>query len=100
MAIASDILGAAPIVRGIAACAGSVMCTGLIARCFFVAFTQLTAQLPWRFGGRLSATFKGFGDDEVLSLVVLEGGRLASGSPNDPRIKIWELATGACVATF
>ena len=60
-AIASDLLGAAPIVRGIAACAGSVLRTGLIARCFFAAFAHLTAQaqFSWRFGGRLSATFEG-----------------------------------------
>ena len=43
-ATASDVLGAANIVRGIAECAGSVLRTGLIARCFFAAFTHLTAQ--------------------------------------------------------
>ena len=37
---ASDVLGAAPAVRGIADCAGSVLRTGLIARCFFVAFKE------------------------------------------------------------
>ena len=47
---ASDLLGAAPIVRAIAGCAGAVSCTGLIARCFIAAFAELTAQLPWRFG--------------------------------------------------
>ena len=67
--------------------------TGLIVRCFYTAFTDLTAQLPWRFGGRLSATFEG---QDVLAL---EGGRLASGS-DDGTIKIWELASGACVATL
>ena len=45
-ATASDVLGAANIVRGIAKAAGSVMRTGLIARCFYAAFTNLTAQLP------------------------------------------------------
>ena len=58
-ATASDVLGAANIVRRIAKAAGSVMRTGLIARCFFAAFVSLTAQLPWRFGGRTSATFEG-----------------------------------------
>ena len=58
-ATAPDTLGADPIVRGIAAYAGCVLRTGLIARCFFAAFVSLTAQLPWRFGGRTSATFEG-----------------------------------------
>ena len=35
----------------------------------------------------------------MLSLAVLEGSRLASGS-HDETIKIWELAFGACVATL
>ena len=95
---ASDALGAANIVRGIAECAGSVLRTGLIARCFFVAFTYLTAQFPWRFGGRLIATFEGH-EDIVESVAVLEGGRLASGSW-DKTIKVWEVATGACVTTL
>ena len=56
---ASDVMGAANLVRGIAGYAGAVLRTGLIARCFFAAFKQLTAQLPWTFGGRLSATFEG-----------------------------------------
>ena len=47
---ASDVLGAAPIVQGIAACAGSVLRTGLSARCFFAASVQLTAEFPWKFG--------------------------------------------------
>ena len=96
-ATASDLLGAAPIVRGIAECAGSVLRTGLIARCFFTAFTLLTAQFPWKFGGRLSATF----DDEstVESLTVLRDGRLASAF-EDRTIKIWDVATRACVATL
>ena len=42
--------------------------------------------------------------DVVTSLAVLEGGRLASGSSPGPdhhrTIKIWEVATGACVATL
>ena len=50
-ATASYTLAAAPIMRGIAASAGSVLRTGLIARCFFATFTHLTAQLSWRFGG-------------------------------------------------
>ena len=45
-AAASDVLGAEPIVRGIAGCAGSGLRTGLIARCFYAAFTNLMAQLP------------------------------------------------------
>ena len=35
----------------------------------------------------------------MSSLSVLEGGRLASGS-DDWRIKLWDLDTCACVATF
>ena len=95
---ASDVLVAGPIVRGIAECAGSVLRTGLIARCFFAAFTYLTAQFPWKFGGRLSATLEGH-EGEVYSLAVLEGGRLASGSA-DCTIKIWDVATRACEATL
>ena len=38
-------------------------------------------------------------EDSVLCLAVLEGGRLASGSA-DQMIKIWNLATGVCVATL
>ena len=72
-ATASDVLGAAPAVRGIAGCAGDILRTGLIARCFFAAFTHLTAQLPWRFGGRLSATFEGH-EEVVWSLAVLAAG--------------------------
>ena len=87
-ATASDVPGAAPAVRGIAECAGFVLRLGLIARCFYAAFRNLTEQLPWRFGGRLSAIFKGH-EDVVLSLAVLEGGRLASGS-DDETIKIWD----------
>ena len=97
MANESALPGAAPIVRGIAGFAGSVLRTGLIARCFFAAFTCLTKQLPWNFGGRLSATLEGHARD-VWSLAVLAGGRLASAS-HDKTIKLWELATGACVGT-
>ena len=61
-ATASDVLEADPIVRGIAKCIESVYSTGLIARCFFAAFMKTTAQLQWRFGGRLSATFEGHED--------------------------------------
>ena len=78
-ATASDVLGAAPALRGIAGCAGSVLRTGLIARCFLAAFTYLTAQFPWKFGGRLSATLEGHAG-LVFSLAVLSGGRLASAS--------------------
>ena len=84
---ASEIRGAAPIVEGIAECAGSVLCTGLIARCFFTGFVQLAKQFPWRFGGRFVTTLEGHGDI-VRSLAALEGGRLASGS-NDRTIKVW-----------
>ena len=77
-ATASDLLGAAPIVRGIAGCAGSVLRIGLIARCFFAAFTQLTAQHPWRFGGRLISKLKAH-VNRVTCLSALEGGQLASG---------------------
>ena len=97
-ATASDVLGAANIVRGIAECAGSVLRTGLIARCFFAAFTYLTAQFPWKFVGRVSATFE-WDVGWVTSLAALEGGRLAIAS-EDQTIKVWNLATGACVATL
>ena len=89
-ATASDVLGAANIVRGIAECTGCVLRTGLIAPCFYAAFRNLTAQLPWKFGGRLSATLEGH-QECVNSLAVLEGGRLASGS-DDQKIKIWDSA--------
>ena len=74
---ASDVLGAAPIVQGIAACAGSVLRTGLSARCFFAAFAYLTGQLPWRFGAYLSATLEGH-KGCVNSLARLAAGRLVS----------------------
>ena len=54
---ATDVLGAAPIVLGIAMYAGSVLRTGLIARCFCQACTQLMAQSPWNYGGRNTSTF-------------------------------------------
>ena len=98
MARSSDILGAAPIVRGIAECAGSVVRTALIARCFVAAFSILTAQLPWKLGGRLSATLEGHAR-AVFSFAALAGGRLASAS-DDQMIKIWDLTTRACVATL
>ena len=44
-ATASDVPGAAPVVRGIAECAGFVLRLGLIARCFYAAFRSLTAPL-------------------------------------------------------
>ena len=102
-ATASDLLGADPIVRGIAACAGLSspalpLRTGLIARCFFAAIKQLTAQFPWRFGSYLSATFEGH-RNSVLSVAMLEGGRLASGA-DDYTIRVWDLATRTCVAAF
>ena len=56
------------------------------------------AQFPWRFGGRLSATLEGHADS-VYSLAALEGGRLASAS-SDRTVKIWDLATRACMATL
>ena len=99
---ASDILGADPTVRGIAECAGSVLCASLICRDFFTAFMQLTASSPWKFGGRISATFGDYIDRHaggVNALAVLEGGRLASGCDNGT-VEIWEHATGACVATL
>ena len=37
---ASGLLGAPPIVRQIAGCAGAVLCTGRISRCFFAAFSS------------------------------------------------------------
>ena len=103
-ATAADLLGAAPIVRGIAECAASFLRTALIARCFFTASRQITSQLPWKFGRRISATLVGH-EDSVTSLAVLEGGWLASGSLDLrplalPTINIWELATGTCMATL
>ena len=44
--------------------------------------------------GESLATLDGH-EDFVISLAVLEGGRLASGS-RDEMIKIWDLATGYC----
>ena len=96
---ASDPLGMLPIARGIAEHAGSVLCAGMISRCFFSAFRQLTSQFPWRFGHRIISTFYDGHGDVVEALAVLEGGRLASGSM-DRTIKIWELATRTCVATL
>ena len=89
------------VVELIAECAGSVMRTGLIARCFYTAFRNLTAQHPWKFGGRLSATLEGHANSvfsPTVALAALEGGRLASAYART--IKIWHLATRACVATL
>ena len=97
-ATASDLVGAAPIVRKVAEYASSVVRPAMIARDFLAAFTQLAAQFPWRCGGRMSRSFEGH-IDWVQSLAALEGGRLASAS-DDHTIKVWELATGACVATL
>ena len=36
----------------------------------------------------------------ATSLAVLSGGRLASAASDDDTIKIWDLATGACVVTL
>ena len=58
-ATASDVPGATPALRGIAECAGFVLRLGLIARCFYAAFRNLTEQFPWKFTGRLSATLEG-----------------------------------------
>ena len=91
-ATASDALGVDLIVRGIAECAGSVLRTGMIARCFFAAFTKLTTQFPWKFGFRRVATLDEAHEGKVNCLAVLDGGRLASGS-RDRTVKIWELAT-------
>ena len=69
----------------------------------FVAFKQMVAVFPWTGFGRVAATLGGHGDhdhDFVRALAVLEGGRLASGSQKDDFVKVWELATGACVATL
>ena len=87
---ASEILGAAPILRGIAINSGSLMCTALIDRSFFSACTQLTAEFPWRFGVRMMASFEEH-RGTVESLEKLEGGRLASGSA-DATITIWDSA--------
>ena len=42
-ATAADLLGAATIVKGIAEHAGSVLCTGMLARCFFVAISLVVS---------------------------------------------------------
>ena len=70
---ASDILGAAPIVRRIAESAGSVLRTGLIARDFFAAFTQLTVQFPWKFGGCISRTFDVYAAMFFLTSILTSG---------------------------
>ena len=57
-ATASDILGSAPTIRAIAEGTGSVLRTGLIARCFFTAFVHLTEQFPWKFGVCMISTFE------------------------------------------
>ena len=59
MATASDLDPL--IVRKIAFCAGSVLCLGLASRRFFAAFVKLTAEFPWRFGGRRGLTLVGHG---------------------------------------
>ena len=56
---ASDVPGAAPAVREIAECAGFVLRLGLIARCFYAAFRDLTNQFPWRFGYRFRCSGSG-----------------------------------------
>ena len=56
---ASDLVREAPIVRRIAEYASSAMYSAMIARDFSAAVTQLAAQAPWRFGGRMSTTLHG-----------------------------------------
>ena len=75
---ASDLLGAAPIVEGIAEYVGSVNCTVMIARAFVSAWTQLTAAFPWKFGYCMRASLEGH-EGRVKCLAKLEGERLASG---------------------
>ena len=85
-ATAEKIQSAAPVLRNIAWCDGSVLRAGLIAKCFFVAFKELTrtAELRWRFGGRLSARRDNATPfqhgDGVTSLAVPGDDQLASGS--------------------
>ena len=78
---AMDALCVAPIVRCVVECSGSVLGAGVISRCFFAAFRQLTAQFRWRYGGRVAATFEGHDRGEVLYLAALANGQLASASP-------------------
>ena len=100
-ATAAEIQSASPAVRNIAWCNGSVLRAGLIAKCFFVAFKELTrtAKLRWRFGGRLSARRDNATPfqhgDGVTSLAVLGDDRLVSGSIFRS-VKTWDdLARGS-----
>ena len=100
-ATAEKIQSAAPAVRNIAWCDGSVLRAGLIAKCFFVAFKELTrtAKLRWRFGGRLSARRDNATPfqhgDGVTSLAVPGDDRLVSGSIFRS-VKTWDdLARGS-----
>ena len=96
------------LVKRISKFGGSV--TALICRCFLAAFRQLTAEFPWRYGGRVTdlagIVLTGTDPDahnyfrppyfadgerikyEIISLAELEGGRLASAG-NDGTITIW-----------
>merc|ERR1719199_1564732 len=96
---ASDVFRTPEIVKPIMEYSNSVLSMSLLSRGIFRVLKKITVQFPWIFGiGRVAARLEAH-TRLVTSLVVLEGGRLASGS-GDLTIKVWELATGACLATL
>ena len=105
------LLGVAPVMREIAAYAGSIVRTGSVHRSFYQAFVGLTKESPWRYGGRLTGFLLPSGpidkvsfsrQTEVLVAVCLPDGRLATATSKKCRtgsedlVKIWNLGTFEC----